>query len=216
MLEVKALCYDWSPSNSFCFDFSLEENSILVLQGRSGCGKSTLLNLIAGLLTPKSGSIFWQGEEITQLPSWQRPLSILFQEHNLFEHLDCQTNIALGIDPQGKRTPESDKVIADCMVSLGIGGFEKRLPSSLSGGQQQRVALGRVLLRSRLGGRSLVLLDEPLAALDGESRDECCALIKKLVKNENLSVLMVSHDPEDAKRLGAEIMLMSAIERSKA
>lgn len=208
MLECDNLRFAWPDGTGFSFDLKVAPGSILVIQGPSGVGKSTLLGLIAGLLEPSSGAIRWNGEAITALPPHDRPLSILFQDNNLFDHLDCRTNIGLGIDPGARLSPGQWQAVNDAMATLGIGGYGQRLPETLSGGQQQRVALARALLRARQDGRSLLLLDEPFSALDLETRLDCCRALRQLVEDEGLTALVVSHDPEDAIRLDAEVFAL--------
>ena len=203
MLEISGLRYAWPDGAEFLFDLRVETGRILILQGPSGIGKSTLLSLIAGLLTPESGSIRWGGDDIAGLPPAERPLSILFQQHNLFDHLDCRSNIALGINPALKLEDSEWTAVEEAMRTLGIGEMGRRLPETLSGGQQQRVALARALLRSRLQQRSLLLLDEPFSALDPEIRIECSRIVRQLVEKEGLTALVVSHDPLDVERLRA-------------
>ena len=202
MLEVAELRYAWPDGAAFRFDLQVETGRILVLQGPSGIGKSTLLNLIAGLLAPLSGTVRWDGRDITALPPAERPLSILFQQHNLFDHLDCRSNIALGIDPALRLDDGDWRSVEEAMETLGIGGMGRRLPETLSGGQRQRVALARALLRSRVQQRSLLLLDEPFSALDPEIRIECSRIVQRLVEEEGLTAIVVSHDPLDVERLG--------------
>ena len=203
MLEVDGIAYAWPDGASFRFDLRVESGRILVIQGPSGIGKSTLLSLIAGLLTPRSGAVRWNSADITGLPPAERPLSILFQQHNLFDHLDCRSNIGLGINPGLRLDAGEWEAVDEAMEALGIGGMGRRLPETLSGGQQQRVALARALLRSRIQQRSLLLLDEPFSALDPDIRIECSRVVRQLAEDEGLTVLVVSHDPLDVERLGA-------------
>ena len=209
MLTIDDVTFSWPDGASFIFNMKVQPGHITMVQGPSGIGKSTLLNLIAGLLVPASGKITWQGQDLISLPPHDRPLSILFQDHNLFGHLSCRENIALGIDPGLKLSSAMWQAVEDAMTTLGLGGMGMRLPETLSGGQQQRVALARALLRSRMQKRSLLLLDEPFSALDPETRDECSLITRKLVEDENLTALVVSHDPNDQIRLGASVFTLS-------
>ena len=208
MLEVAELRYAWPDGAAFRFDLKVEKGRVLVLQGPSGIGKSTLLSLIAGLLAPLSGAVRWAGRDITALPPAERPLSILFQQHNLFDHLDCRSNIALGIDPALRLDDGDWRSVEEAMETLGIGGMGRRLPETLSGGQRQRVALARALLRSRIQHRSLLLLDEPFSALDPEIRAECSRIVQRLVEQEGLTAIVVSHDPLDVERLGGTALAL--------
>jgi thiamine transport system ATP-binding protein len=196
MLEIESLRYQfpgYDPEN-MQFDLKVAAGEVLSLIGPSGSGKSTLLNLIAGFLKPDSGSIRMGGQAIEQLPAAQRPVTIVFQQHNLFPHLDLCTNVALGVDPSLKLSEEQDARIKDALDSLGLTGLEKRKPGELSGGQRQRVALARALVRER----SILLLDEAFAALGPALREELIMLMKELVQRKKITALLVSHQPRDA------------------
>ncbi|MBT6257305.1 MAG: ATP-binding cassette domain-containing protein, partial [Alphaproteobacteria bacterium] len=179
--------------------------------GASGIGKSTLLHLIAGFLNPLSGDILWQGQSICGLLPAERPVSILFQNDNLFPHLDVWTNIAIGLAANIRNSTDSRNMIEQSLSDLGIPGMNKRPIDTLSGGQQQRVALARALVRSRISlsdqsaKRSILLLDEPFSALDPETKAECLDQVKQMVARDGLTALMVTHDPADAKNLDAVV-----------
>lgn len=215
MLEVKSLKFSYDKlvqSNAIMhFDLTIKEASIAVIEGPSGVGKSTLLHLIAGFLTPNSGKILWQKKSISDLLPADRPVSMLFQNDNLFTHLDVWTNIAIGLESNIRNTPESQLIISQSLNDLGIDGMNKRAVDTLSGGQQQRVALARALVRARIPSkhnhvrRSLLLLDEPFSALDPVTKADCLAIVKHLVDSNGITALMVTHDPEDAKNLGAKV-----------
>jgi len=196
MLEIEQLCYRFPGGGpeKMQFDLSVSAGEVLSLIGPSGSGKSTLLNLIAGFLEPESGRIRVNGEAIEQLPIAQRPVTIVFQQHNLFPHLDLYTNVALGINPSLKLSLEQDQLIEDALDSLGLSGLEKRKPGQLSGGQRQRIALARALVRER----KLLLLDEAFAALGPALREELIELVKVLVQRKKMAALLVSHQPRDA------------------
>ncbi len=196
MLEIGALRYQFPGADPeiMQFDLSVAAGEVLSLIGPSGSGKSTLLNLIAGFLKPDSGHIHVDGEAIEHLPIAQRPVTIVFQQHNLFPHLDLYTNVALGVDPSLKLSAEQDQLIEDALDSLALSGLEKRKPGELSGGQRQRIALARVLVRER----KLLLLDEAFAALGPALREELIVLVKTLVEQKKMAALLVSHQPRDA------------------
>ncbi len=196
MLEIGALRYQFPGADPeiMQFDLSVAAGEVLSLIGPSGSGKSTLLNLIAGFLKPDSGHIHVDGEAIEHLPIAQRPVTIVFQQHNLFPHLDLYTNVALGVDPSLKLSTEQDQLIEDALDSLALSGLEKRKPGELSGGQRQRIALARALVRER----KVLLLDEAFAALGPAQREELIVLVKALVERKKMAALLVSHQPRDA------------------
>ena len=142
MLAVIDVHFAYPDSGAkFHFNLGVREGCCMVIEGTSGAGKSTLLNLIAGFIHPCDGEIVWREHAITRLAPALRPISMLFQDHNLFEHLDCWTNIAIGINPHLTLSHTEKMLISESLEKLGIAGLEKRLVTSLSGGQQQRVAL---------------------------------------------------------------------------
>ena len=196
MLDIEHLCYQFPGDNpeELQFDLSVAAGEVLSLIGPSGSGKSTLLNLIAGFLKPGHGSIRVHGEPIEQLPVSQRPVTIVFQQHNLFPHLDLYTNVALGVNPSLKLSSKQRLVVEEALDSLGLLGLENRKPGELSGGQRQRVALARALVRDR----SILLLDEAFAALGPALREELIMLVKGLVEQKQMAALLVSHQPRDA------------------
>ncbi len=196
MLEIEGLEFSYRERGSpgMCFDLEVEAGEVLSLIGPSGSGKSTLLNLIAGFLEPAAGRIRLDGVAIETLPAARRPVSIVFQQHNLFPHLDLYTNVALGIDPSLRLTPTQVSSIADALERLGLSGLQRRKPGALSGGQRQRVALARALVRRR----KILLLDEAFAALGPAQRAEMIGLVKNLVQENDMMALLVSHQPRDA------------------
>lgn len=178
-------------------DFSIPTGARVAVLGPSGAGKSTFLSVIAGFLDPIKGQICWQGQDITKLAPGDRPLSILFQDGNLFPHLTVEENLGLGLNPTLRLTPSQRQSLAEALEQVGLAGKAKRLPSELSGGEQSRVALARALLRAR----PILLLDEPFAALGPALKAQMLDLVETIVERANITVLMVSHDPEDARRL---------------
>ena len=197
MLELRNLCFQYpDQSEEWRFHFSVAAGHCLAVRGASGTGKSTLLNLVAGFLAPKSGEILWNNQAIHNLPAWERPVTSVFQEHNLFEHLDVFTNIGLGLHPGMKLSPEQKSAIEQGLEQTGLGGFGARLPGELSGGQRQRVALLRAILRRK----PVLLLDEPMTGLDPDAR----AIIRDLLlqeKDSGITLILASHDEEDRKIL---------------
>ena len=165
----------------------------IAIVGPSGAGKSTLLNLIAGFVLPTQGNIWLNGENHTQSAPYERPVSMLFQENNLFPHLTVQQNLALGLKTSLKLTALEQDQIEQVADAVGLTSFLSRLPNSLSGGQKQRVALARCLLRDK----PILLLDEPFSALDPELRLEMLNLIDELCHSKNLTLLLVTHQPSE-------------------
>jgi thiamine transport system ATP-binding protein len=176
----------------------------VALLGPSGSGKSTLLSLIAGFDWPDRGRILWDGQEITRAPVADRPVSILFQDGNLFPHLSVFDNVALGLRADLRLSAEDRARVEDSLKRVGLPGYGARRPGALSGGQQARVALARLLLRDR----PLGLLDEPFAALDPGLKTEMLALVRELCLDRGLTLVMACHDLRDAERLCDRLWLL--------
>lgn len=191
-------------SQDFSFDCQLPKGAITVITGPSGSGKSTLLNLIAGFDTPDSGRVLITGQDVTQLAPAERPVSVIFQDNNLFAHLDIFTNIALGISPSLKLSPHERQSVSHALERVGLGGFEKRFPATLSGGERQRVAMARALVRHR----SVLLLDEPFAALDPGLRSGMTELLSSLHQETGNTVLLVTHQPEEVQLLAKHVLFL--------
>ena len=185
-------------------NISLEPDKIYAVVGPSGAGKSTFLNLISGFASISSGSIIWNEQEISHLPPAKRSVSILFQDNNLFPHLSVWRNLALAVTHWPKISRDNEEKLKAVMSEVGILGLENRKPSQLSGGQQSRVALARVLLQKN----KILLLDEPFSALGPSLKDQMLELIKKIAKNKNLLVLMVTHEPADAKKVASQTLVV--------
>ena len=175
------------------FDLQVVAGDRIAIVGPSGAGKSTLLNLIAGFVLPTQGNIWLNGENHTCSAPYERPVSMLFQENNLFPHLTVQQNLALGLKTSLKLTALEQDQIERVADAVGLTSFLSRLPNSLSGGQKQRVALARCLLRDK----PILLLDEPFSALDPELRLDMLNLIDELCHSKNLTLLLVTHQPSE-------------------
>ncbi|HFK3156304.1 thiamine ABC transporter ATP-binding protein ThiQ [Citrobacter sedlakii] len=187
------------------FTLSVARGEQVAVLGPSGAGKSTLLNLIAGFLTPASGTLMIEGDDHTATPPSRRPVSMLFQENNLFSHLNVQQNIGLGLDPGLKLSALQREKLMHIARQMGIDNLMRRLPGELSGGQRQRVALARCLVRDQ----PVLLLDEPFSALDPALRQEMLALVSDVCHNRQLTLLMVSHSVEDAARIAPRSVVVA-------
>ena len=178
-------------------DLTVAERRRIAVLGPSGAGKSTLLAAIAGFVATPGGHVLWQGAPLDHLPPGRRPISLLFQENNLFPHLSVARNVALGISPDLRLSAQQEEAVADALARVGLADHAQRKPSQLSGGQQGRAALARVLLRAR----PILLLDEPFSALGPQLKREMLDLVADVVDQTGSTMLMVTHDPEDARRI---------------
>ncbi|WP_458700649.1 ATP-binding cassette domain-containing protein [Sulfurospirillum sp. 1307] len=204
MLKITKLKYSYKEkSQKYDYDFSLHVNKgeIVGIIGKSGSGKSTLLDLIAGFLTPISGEIKFKNQDITTLEVEKRPLTILFQNYNIFEHLTVLQNVLLGIKNSFTYSNEEKNRAKEILKELGLEGFEDKKASKLSGGEAQRVALARSLLRSQ----PILLLDEPFSALDYQTKEKILELVKRIALKNGLYVLMVTHDLNDCKKIANRV-----------
>ena len=187
-------------------DISLEVRSgeILALLGESGCGKSSLLKAMLGLYPLSKGKIFFQGKEIQNLPSHKRGISVVFQDLRLFPHLNVGENVGFSLELQKVPKTERRKRVEELLKLVQLEGYSERRIDSLSGGQMQRVAIARALAMNE----NILFLDEPFSALDPNLRREMGDFLLELQKQENLTVVLVTHDQEEALRLAHRIALM--------
>ncbi len=187
------------------FTLSVRQGELIAVLGPSGAGKSTLLNLVAGFLQPANGRITIEGQDHTHTPPAARPVSMLFQENNLFTHLTVRQNIGLGMHPGLRLNAGQQQKLSNIAAQMGIGDLLARLPGELSGGQRQRVALARCLVREQ----PILLLDEPFSALDPALRQEMLLLVKEVCERQGLTMLMVSHSVEDAVRIAPRSVVIA-------
>lgn len=187
-------------------DLSLEveEGEFLSLLGPSGCGKSTLMKTIAGILPAHSGRIFLDGRDITNLPVHKRGTVVMFQDMRLFPHKSVAENVAFPLKMQGMPKAERLETASELLKKVQMGGFESRRPAELSGGQQQRIALARALAARP----KLLLLDEPFSALDENLREDMRHLVLQLQKEFRTTVILVTHDREEALSMSDRVALM--------
>lgn len=186
-------------------DWTLPTGAQAAIIGPSGAGKSTLLSVIAGFLPPTGGRVLWQGQDLGPIPPGDRPLSILFQDQNLFPHLSLSQNLGLGLRPDLRLSRAEGKRVEEALARVGLAGMGARKPAQLSGGQMGRAALARALLRAR----PLLLLDEPFAALGPALKAEMLALVSEVTREAGTIVLMVTHDPQDALRFAGLTILVA-------
>lgn len=204
MLTLSDVHY-YYHSELFHFDLQIDQGQIVALMGPSGAGKSTLLALVAGFIEPEKGSITADGKELVGKEPHLRPFAMLFQEHNLFAHLTVRENIGLGLDAGLKLSDVQKRQVEEAATQVGVDEYLDRLPEQLSGGQRQRVALARCFVQPH----PVWLLDEPFSALDPILREEMLALVKRLAKERNITVLMVTHHISDAKAIASHFVFVA-------
>jgi len=189
-------------------DISLEVHSgeFFSLLGASGCGKTTLLRMMAGFETPTSGKIIIDGQDVTDIPPYKRPVNMMFQSYALFPHMNVFDNIAYGLKREGMAKTERQKRVEEMMALVKISQFAKRKPHQLSGGQRQRVALARALAKQP----KILLLDEPLGALDKKLREETQFELVNIQERLKTTFIVVTHDQEEAMTMSTRIALMHA------
>ncbi len=189
---------------TFRFNCHIGAGRVTAVCGPSGSGKTTLLNLIAGFEQPQQGRIRFGAEDSTALLPGSRPVSLVFQDNNLFAHLDLFTNIGLGISPALRLSAEDRARILASLERTGLGGYQDRLPGTLSGGERQRAAFARALVRDR----PFLLLDEPFAALDPGLRASMADLLAALQRETGVTVLLVTHMLSDVERLADRVIFL--------
>lgn len=181
-------------------NLSVTEGKVTAIIGPSGAGKSTFLHAIAGFVPKESGQLLWHGDDFTDNTPAQRPVSILFQDNNLFPHLSVLQNVALALVPSLRPSRDVIDKVKAMLTQVGLVDLSQRKPGQLSGGQQSRVALARALLQDR----PILLLDEPFSALGPGLKDEMLDLTLSLAANRTL--MMITHDPRDAERIADQVI----------
>ncbi|RME18021.1 MAG: ATP-binding cassette domain-containing protein [Alphaproteobacteria bacterium] len=201
-LEGLRLCWEgWSLSA----EMTIGEGARVGILGPSGAGKSTLLSAIAGYLDPCEGRILWKGQDLAGLAPAERPVSMIFQDNNLFPHLTAAENVGLGLRPDLRLSRDQKAAVEGALERVGLAGLGGRKPGQLSGGQAARVTLARTLLRRK----PLILLDEPFGALGPALRREMLSLVDELAEDTGATLLMVSHEPNDARAIAREVVLVA-------
>ncbi|MCB6182135.1 polyamine ABC transporter ATP-binding protein [Leeia sp. TBRC 13508] len=186
-------------------NLTIKKNEIFALLGSSGCGKSTLLRMMAGMESPTSGKIIVDGQDVTALPPYKRPINMMFQSYALFPHMTVEQNIAFGLKQDKLPSDEIADRVIKMLDLVQMRKFAKRKPHQLSGGQQQRVALARSLAKRP----KLLLLDEPLGALDKKLRQQTQLELVNVIEKVGVTCIMVTHDQEEAMTMASRIAIMS-------
>ncbi|PYC47509.1 thiamine ABC transporter ATP-binding protein [Litorivita pollutaquae] len=204
MLTLEGLCIQ-QDDFTLSADLSIAAGARVAVVGPSGAGKSTFLGAMAGFVPLTKGRITWKGQDLTDAAPAVRPIAMLFQDHNLFPHLTAAQNIGLGLRPDLRLSTAQRGAVDRALEQVGLQGLGPRKPSQLSGGQQSRVAIARVLLQNR----PVILLDEPFAALGPALKVEMLDLVAQMAAQQAATLLMVSHDPDDAARLCPQTVLVA-------
>lgn len=187
-------------------NLSIEDGKFLTLLGPSGCGKTTTLRIIGGFQAPTSGTVFFDGAPINSVPAYKRQINTVFQNYALFPHLDVYDNIAFGLRISGLSEKEIDSRVGHMLESVSLKGFENRRVPSLSGGQQQRVAIARALVNRP----KVLLLDEPLGALDLRLRQDMQNELKRIQQDVGITFVYVTHDQEEALAMSDSVVVMDS------
>jgi thiamine transport system ATP-binding protein len=184
---------------------TVETGEIVALLGPSGCGKSTLLRVIAGLQIPDGGAVLWDGSDLAGVPPHRRGIGLVFQDLQLFPHKDVGANVAFGLRMQGARRDEITARVAQLLELVGLPGFERRRVATLSGGEAQRVALARSLAPEP----TVLLLDEPLGALDRDLHDRLALDVRALLRQVGITAIHVTHDEAEAGVIGDRLVVLA-------
>ncbi|MDR5854464.1 polyamine ABC transporter ATP-binding protein [Caballeronia sp. LZ062] len=186
-------------------DLSVKKGELFALLGSSGCGKSTLLRMLAGLESVTEGQILIDGEDLAKMPPYRRPVNMMFQSYALFPHMSVESNVAFGLKQEGVKGAELKDRVQDALQLVQMAQYAKRKPHQLSGGQQQRVALARSLVKRP----KLLLLDEPMSALDKQIRQRTQMELVNILDQVGVTCIMVTHDQEEAMTMANRLAVMS-------
>ena len=206
VIELKGLTKNYGELQVLKgIDLSIRKNEFLTLLGPSGCGKTTTLRIIAGFEEPSGGQVMFDGVDITKIPSHKREINTVFQKYALFPFLNVFDNVAFGLNIKKMDKSMIEHKVTKMLEMVGLGGFENRDVSSLSGGQQQRVAIARALVNEP----KVLLLDEPLGALDAKLRKGMQSELKKIQKEVGITFIFVTHDQEEALSMSDTVVVMN-------
>lgn len=186
-------------------NLSIQKNEFVTLLGPSGCGKTTTLRMIGGFEQPTEGEIYWEGKPFSKVPANKREINTVFQKYALFPHMNIYNNIAFGLKIKNLPKAEIDQRVKEALAMINLRGFEERAISSLSGGQQQRVAIARAIVNRP----KVLILDEPLGALDLKMRKEMQMELKRIQQTLGITFIYVTHDQEEALTMSDRIVVMN-------
>jgi spermidine/putrescine transport system ATP-binding protein len=206
IIEIKGLTKNFDDQQVLRgIDLNIHENEFLTLLGPSGCGKTTILRIIAGFEEPSQGEVLFSGEDLTKIPSYKREVNTVFQKYSLFPFLNVYDNVAFGLNLKKVDKEIIHEKVTKMLGLVGLQGFEKRDVTLLSGGQQQRVAIARALVNEP----KVLLLDEPLGALDAKLRKEMQTELKKIQQEVGITFIFVTHDQEEALSMSDTVVVLN-------
>jgi thiamine transport system ATP-binding protein len=204
MLVIENCRLSW-PDFEADYSLTVKAGTLCAVVGPSGGGKTTLLHMIAGFEHPQSGRLSLDGRDLLPLEPAERPIAIVFQDHNLFPHLTAAENVALGVRPSLRLTAKERDHVTETLGAVGLEGYDRRRPGDMSGGQRQRVALARALI----SGRPLILLDEPFSSLDPALRRSMIGLVDELRRRRHVTIVMTIHTPEEVADLADQMAFVA-------
>ncbi len=206
-IELKQICKSFDDMTVLKnLDLAIEEEEFLTLLGPSGCGKTTILRIIGGFEEPDSGQVLFEGKDITKIPPHLRPINTVFQQYALFPHMNVEENVGFGLRMKGVNKEEIKKRVERMLKLVNLAGYGKRRVDQLSGGQKQRIAIARALVNEP----EVLLLDEPLGALDMKLRKEMQLELKRMQQELGITFIFVTHDQEEALTMSDRIVVMHA------
>ena len=205
-IELKQICKSFDDMTVLKnLDLTIEEEEFLTLLGPSGCGKTTILRIIGGFEEPDSGQVLFEGKDITKIPPHLRPINTVFQQYALFPHMNVEENVGFGLRMKGVNKEEIKKRVERMLKLVNLAGYGKRRVDQLSGGQKQRIAIARALVNEP----EVLLLDEPLGALDMKLRKEMQLELKRMQQELGITFIFVTHDQEEALTMSDRIVVMN-------